>query len=620
MTWEPLAVGLVATGLAVAQILGWLALGSCFLKNHCDDIISIPSSLLIGSGLTAFVYAIFAATGHVQAGIVFGIVAVVVPVTVFRQRLVQMSRSLSTGYTELGTGRRWFLAPWTAALVLFWALAITPPRDADVMRYHLAHIQQIDMENAWLPVPDWHYALPFGWTLNYLAFEHFGIPQVANLINLGLWIIISASLFQILRQQAGIPLALLTFTLAAYHPYMLKMATTAFADMYTIFAMLLITILIVRLPKLNLTLYGLLGFAAWIGIQSRYQAMAIGLSVTLFMCFLAFRGEVSRHAIVSYCTGAGCAWVLGSPFYVFNLLAFKNPVWPLMVHYLNGLTTYADQVADALTSSITGSFTFTTLLSGLQGLLIEPSTFPIPILAIGLLSVSVYTRTFPVVSITFLVVTYLLIWAWAQPMLEPRFSMYLIPLISVGWALVLADWVRSQILKPGIITACFVSLLLVFILFAAIYSYDSLEYLFAGDLARYHRFTLFYGVFDWVNRETPNDARFLVILSSGQSYYLNRPYRRADPELSGVVDWSSLKGAADFEQILEGGGYTYVLYEDKDWGDAVGGSQMRFVVKEAIQKGLLAKLAVFHPQLFTLRILRRSISTTVLVLKRKDRT
>src|SRR2546425_341527 len=125
MTWEPLAVGLVATGLAVAQILGWLALGSCFLKNHCDDIISIPSSLLIGSGLTAFVYAIFAATGHVQAGIVFGIVAVVVPVTVFRQRLVQMSRSLSTGYTELGTGRRGFLAPWTAALVLFWALAIT---------------------------------------------------------------------------------------------------------------------------------------------------------------------------------------------------------------------------------------------------------------------------------------------------------------------------------------------------------------------------------------------------------------------------------------------------------------------------------------------------------------
>src|SRR2546428_3112025 len=620
MAWEPLAVGLVATVLAVAQILGWLALGSCFIKNQCDDIISIPSSLLIGSGLTAFVYAIFAATGHVQAGIAFGIVVVVVAVALFRQRLFQMSRSLSTAYTELGTDRRWFLALWTATLVLYWAIAITPPRDADVMRYHLAHIQQINMENAWLPVPDWLYALPFGWTLNYLAFEHFGIPQVANLINLGLWIIFSVLLFQILRQQATIPIALLICTLAAYHPYMLKMATTPFADMYTIFAMLSTTTLIVRLPKLNSTLYGLLGFAAWICIQSRYQAIAIGLSVTFLMCFLAFRGDVSRHAIVSYSLGAGCAWVLGSPFYVFNLLAFKNPVWPLMVPYFNGLTTYADRVADAYTSSITGSLTFTTLLSGLQGLLIEPSTFPIPILAIGLLSVSLYKQTFRVVSIAFLVATYLLIWAWAQPMLDPRFSIYLIPLISVGRALVLADWVRCQILKPGVIKACFVSLLLVFILFAAIYSYDSLEYLFAGNLAGYHRFTWFYDVFDWANRDTPKDATFLVVLSSGQSYYLNRPYRRADPELSGVVDWSSLKGAADFEQILEGGGYTYVLYEDKDWGDAVGGSQMRFVVKEAIQKGLLAKLAVFHPQLFTLRILRRSISTTVLVLKRKDRT
>src|SRR2546425_56590 len=619
MAWEPLAVGLVATVLAVAQILGWLALGSCFIKNQCDDIISIPSSLLIGSGLTAFVYAIFAATGHVQAGIAFGIVVVVVAVALFRQRLFQMSRSLSTAYTEPGTDRRWFLALWTATLVLYWAIAITPPRDADVMRYHLAHIQQIDMENAWLPVPDWHYALPFGWTLNYLAFEHFGIPQVANLINLGLWMIFSLLLFQILRQQATIPVARLIFTVVVYHPYMLKMATTAFADMYTIFAVFLITMLIVRLPKLNSMLYGLLGFAAWIGIQSRYQAIAIGLSVTLLICFLAFRGNVSRHAIVSYSMGAGCALVLGSPFYVFNGVAFKNPVWPLMVPYFNGPTAYADQVADALTSGITGSLTFTTLLSGLQGLLIEPSTFPVPILGIGFLSVSVYKRTFPVVSITFLVATYLLIWAWAQPMLDPRFSMYLIPLISVGWALVLSDWLLSQILKPGVINACCAVLLLVFMLFAAIYTYDSLEYLFAGDLAKYQRFTWFYDVFDWVNRETPKDARFLVILSSGQSYYLNRPYRRADPELSGVVDWSSLKEAADFDRILEAGGYTYVLYEDKDWSDTIGGSQMRFVVKEAIQKGLLSKLVVFHPQLFTLRILRHSISTTVLVLKRKDR-
>src|SRR5207245_7208161 len=133
-------------------------------------------------------------------------------------------------------------------------------------------------------------------------------------------------------------------------------------------------------------------------------------------------------------------------------------------------------VADVRKTSITDSLTITTLLSGLQRLLIEPSTFPIPILAIGFLSVSVYTRTFPVVSIAFLVVTYLLLWAWAQPMLDPRFSMYLIPLVSAGWAVVLADWVRRRILNPGIIKACFVVLLLVFIWFAAIYSYDSLEY------------------------------------------------------------------------------------------------------------------------------------------------
>src|SRR3989442_834262 len=140
MAWEPLAVGLVATVLAVAQILGWLALGSCFLKNQCDDIISIPSSLLIGSALTAFFYAIFAATGHVQGGIWFGIVAVVVAVALFRQRLFQMSRSLSTAYTELGTDRRWFLALWTAKLVLYWAIAIPPPPDSAFIGDHRRHL------------------------------------------------------------------------------------------------------------------------------------------------------------------------------------------------------------------------------------------------------------------------------------------------------------------------------------------------------------------------------------------------------------------------------------------------------------------------------------------------
>src|SRR2546428_4412138 len=105
MAWEPLAVGLVATVLAVAQILGWLALGSCFLKNQCDDIISIPSSLLIGSALTAFFYAIFAATGHVQGGIWFGIVAVVVAGLPFQPRPVFMNRSLFDGYNGLRRDR-----------------------------------------------------------------------------------------------------------------------------------------------------------------------------------------------------------------------------------------------------------------------------------------------------------------------------------------------------------------------------------------------------------------------------------------------------------------------------------------------------------------------------------
>ena len=54
---------------------------------------------------------------------------------------------------------------------MYWLNAIVPPRDADVMRYHLAHVRQIARDGAWIAVPDFHYAIPFGWTLNFLPYE-----------------------------------------------------------------------------------------------------------------------------------------------------------------------------------------------------------------------------------------------------------------------------------------------------------------------------------------------------------------------------------------------------------------------------------------------------------------
>ncbi len=615
MDLDPLAIGLVSTGLAGAQIFGWLALGSCFISAYSDEQVSIPLSLLMGAAVTAFVYAVFAAIAQVNTGIAIGLMTSTLSAVAWRQRAWRMVQYVAATYRDLWAGNAWVFALSAATLVLYWADAISPPRDADVLRYHLAHIRQMIMDHAWLPIPDYHYALPLGWSLNYLPFEKFGLPQAAHLLNLGLLIVAIGLIFEMLKQQAARNIALLLTAAMVYQPSVVKVATTAHADMYIIFVMLAITVLLVRFSNFSYRSYGLLGFAAWIGAQSRYQAIGIGVSVTVWLLLQVGRERLYRDYLLPYSVGSLAALALSSPFYIFNLVAFKNPVWPLMIPTINGVTTYADLVAATRTTAVTGPLTIDTLSAGVLGLLTEPTLFPIPIMALILLVVSLRWRIGPVPRLASLVAVFLVVWGLAQPSLYPRFSLMLVPFVIVGLAPMLALWTQAPVLRR-VIHAGFLALVTTSIGVVVFYSLDNLRYAVTGDLAKFHRFTWFYDVYNWANHFTPKSARFLVVVNSGHSYYLDRPYRRADPLLSGVIDWLSLGSAEDLDRVLQTGGYEYVIYEDTDWRSFPGGGKMVSVIKEAIEKGLLIKTAVFYPRLSTLRVLRQSDPTTVWVLVR----
>jgi hypothetical protein len=67
----PIGQGVIATLLAAFIVASWFAVGSAFIRSiGDDDPIVAPLSLLIGSGLTSLVLALFAAGGHVAAGVV----------------------------------------------------------------------------------------------------------------------------------------------------------------------------------------------------------------------------------------------------------------------------------------------------------------------------------------------------------------------------------------------------------------------------------------------------------------------------------------------------------------------------------------------------------------------
>jgi hypothetical protein len=202
----------------------------------------------------------------------------------------------------------------------------------------------------------------------------------------------------------------------------------------------------------------------------------------------------------------------------------------------------------------------------------------------------------------------------AEPRLYPKHILLLLPVAAVimaGIADRLGKW--SRVLRATNVIAG-ASLALMLALSAAL-SGDYLRYDTSGDLTRYHRFTWYYSTYDWANHNTPDDERFLVIVLSGQSYYLDRPYRRADPWLSGTVDWSRVTSGNELSKVLASGGYRYVIYDDRSWKGFVGGREMERAVNEMIATGGLVPVHEQREELYTSRAMREFEATNVMVLR-----
>ena len=210
---------------------------------------------------------------------------------------------------------------------------------------------------------------------------------------------------------------------------------------------------------------------------------------------------------------------------------------------------------------------------------------------------------------------FFLLWLTVQPSLYPRFSLFFTPVVALGLGTLLGTsgprrWVESTWRAGlGLLTIAFLAS-------GIYYSADGARYLFDGDLPRFHRATWYYPVYAWINNSLPDDARLLVIVRSGQSYYLNRRYRRADPFLTGVVNWDSLRGTADLDRVLAEGRYSYLLYDRTDWSPYPGGSRMQQLLDDAIQDKTLIPERRFRVRLVASRLLGTSSDADVWLLRR----
>jgi hypothetical protein len=610
------ALGALATLLALLQTAAWVAIGSPFVRRVSSTVLALPTALLIGSALTGFAYAVLCAAGQVELAIAVCAGAGALALVLRRSWVTEQFRALARSYVATVGDRRWLWMIVGATSLLYWLVAITPPRDADVMRYHLAHVRQIVADGGWLAIPDYCYALPFAWSLNYLPFEYAGLPEVAHLLDWTLWLVAMGCLLEIALGVAGRwrTAALLLCGVFAYQPFVLKGATTAHADMYMLFEILAVTAWLVRAP-LPTAHYGLLGFAAWIGMQSRYQAAAVGLGAAAALLVFVRRWRITARELFAFALGSGAALVLATPFYAFNWVTLGNPVWPMFTGLFHAQPTYPDQVANHFNTMFTGKLDVGTLFAGLRALIVSPLSFPVPHFAAGLLGVSLFRRSAVSAAMALFVAVYLVFWALTNPTLYGRYILVLLPPLVVGGSAALALFPGAPGWSRRLTTAGLSAVVAALVAVCGIYSWDSLVFLATGDLKRFHEYTWFYDVYDWANRSTAPDARFLVVVESGTSYYLDRAYRRADPCLSAVIDWPNVRSAEDLMQRLADGRYDYLLFHDQDWGKCLAGQQMSEAVHAARDAGLLETVEDFEVRLGTSRFLRQSHTSRALILK-----
>ncbi|GAI41299.1 unnamed protein product, partial [marine sediment metagenome] len=251
-------------------------------------------------------------------------------------------------------------------------------------------------------------------------------------------------------------------------------------------------------------------------------------AITLYIIILLFRKQIKTEAILPYSIGSACAIILSSPFYMFNLINFKNPIWPLMIPFFNGLNTYANQVAAKYSSNLMGSFNIKIIILNIRSLLISLGTFPIPILLVCLIIASILWKNIRMMELTHFIFLFCLTTFFVQPDLNPRTIFIIIIPIIVAFIPIINKLINHKFLKK-ITIYLFIIFCLCCILVDARYSQEYFQYLINNDIEEFHQNTWFYDVYKYVNQSTPKNAKFLVIVTSGHSYYLNRSYREPIP-------------------------------------------------------------------------------------------
>lgn len=424
------------------------------------------------------------------------------------------------------------------------------------------------------------------------------------MVNLGAWLLVSAlcveSASASVEEEAGVNARVARWMLlcASLLPIVMKAATTAMADAFTMLVVALSLTLLIAWPRLGRGGAMALGFAAFAGLTTRYQAAAVAIVITAIVFVDAVRHAERRYLIGGYFAGAVFAAIAAAPFYVANVITLGSATWPFGAALTGGSrgisavqagSEIARIAATCSARALTGDWAARIASAG--RLLVHPSVFPIPVLLVIGALVTLVRGPARLRIVGVFVFGFLAIWMLAQPRLEPRFSVFLVFAAIVCLVPSASILLRSSAALPARVAAFVVTGALAAV--AALYSWDYLRLAATGDVARFHRATWYWPAYEWANRNTPDDSRFLVILYGGHTYPLDRWNLSGDPGSSAAVPWERIRDGCELGAFLRSNRATFVFYGPNVWTGGPLTEHAGRVVAEAASGGVLVPVRRF---------------------------
>ena len=608
---------ILAIALGALRLFALTALGRALLRRRRAPWLTVPLALLAAGAALGAMYASLLWAGWRDAALIVDGTAMVLAVAFRgRQTAIEMRR-LFAPLIELARRNRWTLAISLVVAAIYLFDAVMPPRETDALRYHLAHLAQIDREGRWAAISIVHYAFPFAWQTTFLPFVHFHIPAAAQVVDSGVW---AVALAAVVGQRGAARIGttgFLLLTMVALAPLAIGTATTPTADVFTVLAALVVALLLAgHTPDASGAGFGeatALGFAAWVAVGTRYQAVAIGIAATVVAVIWLAHSD-RWITLLGFVEGAVLAWLLAAPFFLANAVRFGNPVWPL--RSTPSSTDYAAAVGAHYAGSWHGTLALPDVAAAGRRLLGDHIAAPLPLLLLIVLVAVLFTRgpgTRSARRVALFCLLFLGVWLLAQPMLYPRFVIYL-----VGPAMVLGLR-ETEMVELGRRRLAAATVLGASVIALGAYALAGIA-LDVRTLAREGRAglraaTWYHPVYAWLDENTPRDARLLVIVRSGETYYLERYYRRADPATSAEIEWPRIDDGAALGRRLQAGGFAYVVYDSAGWHGLPGSDAMVDAIRDASARGVLAEVHRFSLRLTRSRFRHVALPATVIVYR-----